>query len=54
MIIFPEHSGMQGVLLISDMAVTAPQSHLNVDSPLGKCVCALYIINEGEPVADGG
>lgn len=27
---------------------------LEVESPLGKCVCAPFIINEGELVADGG
>lgn len=47
---------MQGVLqplLVSGMAVNVSQNDLKVESLLGKCVCALYIINEGEPVADG-
>lgn len=51
------HSGMQGALqplLIPGKAVNVSQNHLNVESPLGKCVCAPYIINEGEPVAYSG
>lgn len=50
-LIFPEHPGIQGALrplLISDKGVNVSQNYLNVESPLGKCVCALYINEGGE------
>lgn len=50
-LIFPEHPGIQDALrplLISDKGVNVSQNYLNVESPLGKCVCALYINEGGE------